>query len=107
MFSKVYGSTAGEIQALLDNIYPDMGYFSKAIGYGFTYSLSSHTTDLEFSYIMLASLIAIDAPLQIKWHLDGALRNGASREQVRAIRSMAIEVAKIAGVLSDNDIPDV
>jgi alkylhydroperoxidase/carboxymuconolactone decarboxylase family protein YurZ len=91
----------------VDSAYPDMGYFSKTIAYGFTYGLTRHTTDLEFSYTMLASLIAIDAPLQIRWHLDGALRNGASEEQVRSIRSMAIEVAKMAGVLSGNDIPDL
>jgi alkylhydroperoxidase/carboxymuconolactone decarboxylase family protein YurZ len=56
---------------------------------------------------MLASLIAIDSPLQIKWHLDGARRNGASEEQVRAVRSMAIEIAKFAGVRSEHDIPDL
>jgi len=107
MFARVYGAAAHETQALLDSAYPDMGYFSKTIGYGFTYGLSRYTTDLEFSYIMLASLIAIDSPLQIMWHLDGALRNGASIEQVRAVRGMAIEVARLAGVLSGDDIPDL
>ena len=107
MFSKVYGSTAKDIQTLLDKAYPDMGYFSKTIGYGFTYGLSRYTNDLEFSYIMLTSLIATDAPLQIKWHLDGALRNGASKEQVQAVRSMAIEIAQMAGSLSGSDVRDL
>jgi alkylhydroperoxidase/carboxymuconolactone decarboxylase family protein YurZ len=107
MFTKVYGSAATEIQSLLDTAYPDMGYFSKTIGYGFTYGLTRHISDVEFSYVMLASLIAIDAPLQIRWHLDGARRNGASEEQVRAVRHMAIEISKSAGVLSGNDIPDL
>jgi len=107
MFAKVYGPSAAETQSLLDNAYPDMGYFSKTIGYGFTYGLTRHVSELEFSYVMLASLIAIDAPLQIRWHLDGARRNGASEEQVRAVRGMAIEIAKSTGVLTGNEVPDL
>jgi len=107
MFTKTYGSTAANTQALLDSAYPDLGYFSKVMAYGFLYQFNRHSSDVEFSYIMLASLIAIDAPLQVRWHLDGARRNGASDEQVRAVRAMAIEVAKLAGVQSEHDIPDL
>ena len=106
MFTKVYGPMAADTQSLLDSAYPDMGYFSKTIGYGFIYGQTRHVSNLEFSYVVLASLIATDVPLQLRWHLAGARRNGASEEQVRAVRGMAIEIAKTAGVLSENGTPN-
>jgi len=107
MFARFYGPTASNTQVLLDSAYPDLGYFSKVIGYGFIYGFLDYINDVETSYVLLASLVALDAPLQIRWHLDGARRNGATNDQVRAVRSMAIKIAEYAGVLGENEIPDL
>lgn len=56
---------------------------------------------------MMSALIAIDAPRQVGWHLKGAIRNGASIDEVRAVRQISIEVAQAAGVVWKNDIPDL
>jgi alkylhydroperoxidase/carboxymuconolactone decarboxylase family protein YurZ len=56
---------------------------------------------------MIAALIASDTPRQIDWHLKGALRNGATLAQVRAVRQISIEVAQSAGVRWKSEIPDV
>jgi endoribonuclease Dicer len=107
MFTRFYGATASSTQTLLDSAYPDLGYISKTIGYGFIYGFLNYINDVETSYVLLASLVALDAPLQIRWHLDGARRNGATDDQVRAVRSMAIKIAEYAGVLSENEVPDL
>lgn len=56
---------------------------------------------------MIASLIASDLPRQIEWHLAGARRGGATIEEVRAVRQMAMEVATRAGVEWRDEVPDV
>ncbi|KAJ3762618.1 AhpD-like protein [Lentinula raphanica] len=106
-FRETYGDTADSVQTLLDTIYPDMGYFSNTIGYGYTYGFTDILSPLETSYVLVASLIANDTPLQINWHLAGAYRNGASLEEVKAVRRIAIEAASAAGVKWKNDVPEV
>ena len=56
---------------------------------------------------MIASLVASDLPRQIGWHLAGACREGATGEEVRAVRKMAMEVASRAGVEWREEVPDV
>ena len=82
-------------------------WFSITIGYGMTYGGTDTLSTLEQILSMVATLIAVDAPRQIGWHLGNALRNGASLEEVRAVRRMALDVAGKAGVKWRGDVPDV
>ena len=84
-----------------------MGFFSNALGYGFVYSCMDAVNEVETSFVMVASLVASDNPLQVGWHLKGALRNGASVEEVKAVRKIAIDVADYAGVVRRSEVPDV
>lgn len=61
----------------------------------------------ETSFVMVSALIAADTPRQIGWHLNGAIRNGATVAEVQAVRKISIEVARIAGIKWKNEIPDV
>jgi len=72
-----------------------------------TYGQHDILTSIETSYTLVAALISGDTPQQITWHLNGALRAGGTLEQVRAVRSMSIEVARHAGVKWMNDVPEV
>jgi hypothetical protein len=56
---------------------------------------------------LVGTLIAVDTPRQIGWHLDNARRGGASLEQARAIRQIAIEASQSAGVRWRDDVPAV
>jgi hypothetical protein len=38
--------------------------------------------------MMLSALVAIDAPLQIRWPKKGAARNGATEEVVKAVKNI-------------------
>ena len=55
---------------------------------------------------MVGSLIAVDTPSQIGWHLDNARRGGASVEQIRAVRQIAVRASENAGVRWRNAIPE-
>lgn len=106
-FEQTYGATSSSVSDLLNEIYPDLGFFSKTIGYGFVYSCMEGVSEVETSFVMVASLVATDVPLQIGWHLDGARRNGASEEEAEAVRRMAIDVAEHAGVVRRFEVPEV
>ncbi|KAF5379929.1 hypothetical protein D9757_007188 [Collybiopsis confluens] len=106
-FRETYGDTAESVQAILDSAYPDLGFLSNTIGYGFTYGFTEILSPLETSYVLIASLIATDTPRQINWHLDGARRNGATLAEVKAARQIAIEAAQAAGAVWKNTVPEV
>ncbi|KAF5324755.1 hypothetical protein D9611_004187 [Ephemerocybe angulata] len=109
-WDSVYG--ANDIYEMLYKVYPDLAWFSKTIGYGFTYgpmqdAFPGGLSQLETSYTLVAALIAGDTPQQIAWHLAGAKRCGASSEEVQAVRSIAIEVAKHCGIQWKNPVPEI
>ncbi|KAI9456687.1 hypothetical protein BJY52DRAFT_1275449 [Lactarius psammicola] len=106
-FRALYGETAGGVQDLLDKIYPDMGWFSNTIAYGSVYGHLDILNQLETSYVLVGTLIAADTPRQINWHLDNARRGGASLEQTRAVRQIAIEISQSVGVKWRDGVPEV
>jgi len=83
------------------------GWFSNTIAYGSVYGHTEILDQLETSYILVGSLIAVDTPRQIGWHLDNACRGGASLEQIRAVRQIAISASQSAGVRWRNVIPEI
>ncbi|KDR81905.1 hypothetical protein GALMADRAFT_59401 [Galerina marginata CBS 339.88] len=107
LWRSVYGENSDAVQGLLDSIYPDMGWFSRTIGYGLVYGHVDTLSALETSYTLVASLIAGDTPQQIAWHLDGARRGGASIEEVQAVRQLSMEVAKFCDVHWQHSVPEV
>ena len=56
---------------------------------------------------LLNYLSATDNPRQIQWHLDGALRGGATPEEVQSVRAMSMKVAALSGIQWRNEIPEV
>jgi len=107
LFRSVYGDKADSVQDMLDSAYPDMGWFSKTIGYGVVYGHTDIISSLETSYTLVAALIAGDTPQQIAWHLDGAQRAGATLDEVWAVRELSVEVAKFSGVQWRHTVPQV
>jgi len=106
-FTQTYGPQSDSVQSLLDSIYPDMGYLSNTLAYGWVYPFSKYLTAAETSFVLVATLVAVDTPRQIKWHLDGARRNGASEAEVRAVRQMAVEVVAQVGVRERHEVPEI
>ncbi|KAI0345068.1 hypothetical protein BDW22DRAFT_1353916 [Trametopsis cervina] len=107
LFRGMYRDTADTVQNLLDDIYPDMGWFSNNVGYGITYGATDVFTRVEVSYILVAALIAMDTPRQIGWHLANAQHGGATLEEAKAVRQIAIEVAEKSGIKWREAVPEV
>lgn len=71
------------------------------------YGYGEVTDQLETAYTLVGTLIAGDTPRQINWHMDNARRSGASLEQAKAIRQIAIEASESAGVRWRDGVPEV
>jgi endoribonuclease Dicer len=95
------------IYDMLYKVYPDLAWFSKTVGYGLVYGHMEILSQLETSYTLVAANIAGDTPQQISWHLAGAKQVGASSEEVKAVRSIVIEVGKHCGVQWKNPVPEI
>ncbi|EGN97075.1 hypothetical protein SERLA73DRAFT_185358 [Serpula lacrymans var. lacrymans S7.3] len=106
-FDQTYGETASTVQPFLRAIYPDLEFYVTSFAYGFGYAFMDVTSPMETSFAMIAALIATDTPRQIEWHLGGALRNGASVAEVKAVRQISIEIAQASGIVWKGDIPDL
>lgn len=107
LFQAMYHDTAETVQGLLDSAYLDLGWYCSAIGYGITYGGTSILTQVETSYALVAALIAVDAPRQITWHMANARHGGATLEEARAVREIAMTIARSAGVKWRDGVPEV
>jgi len=107
LFVAMYDDNAQHVQDLLDDIHPDMGWFSKNIGYGYVYGATHVLSQVETSYAIVAGLIAMDTPRQSAWHLQNCINGGATPGEARAVRRIAMEVAERCGLVWENEVPDV
>jgi alkylhydroperoxidase/carboxymuconolactone decarboxylase family protein YurZ len=82
-------------------------HFTTKIGYGYVYAFMGVTSAKETSFAMISALIPNDTPRQVEWHLTGAVRNGATVEEVRGVREIALKIAIKAGVPLKNEVPDI
>ncbi|KAG2345832.1 hypothetical protein BDR05DRAFT_960125 [Suillus weaverae] len=106
-FDTTYGDTAAKVQLALRSYYPDLEHFTINLGYGYVYAFLEVTSAKETSFAMISALIPNDTPRQVEWHLTGAVRNGATVEEVRGIREIALKIAIKAGVPLKNEVPDI
>ena len=71
------------------------------------YGINDVVSQVETSYSIVSALIAMDTPRQISWHMSNCLRGGASLEEVRAVRAIAMDVAAKCGVTWRDGVPEV
>ncbi|EMD34372.1 hypothetical protein CERSUDRAFT_55073 [Gelatoporia subvermispora B] len=107
LFLAMYRGTGDSVQNLLDTAYPDLGWWCNTIGYGVTYGGTDVISQVESSFAIVAALIAVDAPRQITWHLANAQNGGATLDEARAVRKIAMDVAQKAGVAWKAGVPEV
>ena len=51
--------------------------------------------------------MCMDTPRQIAWHLANARNGGATLEETRAVRQIAMEVASASGIQWTDAVPEV
>ncbi|CAL1703379.1 unnamed protein product [Somion occarium] len=83
------------------------GWFSNTVGYGITYRGTNVLSQVETSYVIATANICMDTPRQIAWHLANARHGGATVEQAKAVREIAMEVASAAGIQWTEAVPEV
>ncbi|KAG1908037.1 uncharacterized protein F5891DRAFT_1220942 [Suillus fuscotomentosus] len=105
-FDLQYGDTAAEIQLLLRSIYPDLEHVIMTLGYGYVYSFLEVISSKETSFAIISALIATDMLSPVERQLTCAVRNGATVEEVRGVREIALRIAMAAGVLK-HEVPNI
>jgi alkylhydroperoxidase/carboxymuconolactone decarboxylase family protein YurZ len=74
--------------------------------YGYLLSNTAILSPAESSFVLIAGLIPQDVNPQLKGHLRGAVNNGASVEEVRAVRDVVIRICEESGMRGlGDDVP--
>lgn len=97
-FDRVYGKVSKRVMGQMDRSgTEDLGLMARLM-YGYILSNTTVLTEAESSFVLIAGLIPQDVNPQLKGHLKGAINNGATFEQVRAVRDIVLMVCEAAGM---------
>lgn len=97
-FDQVYGKVTNRVMGQMDRSgTEDLGLLAR-IEYGYILSPTGVLNAAETSYVVLAALVPQDVNPQLKGHLVGAVNNGASREEVNAVRGLVVRICEAAGM---------
>ncbi|KAK8136929.1 carboxymuconolactone decarboxylase [Apiospora sp. TS-2023a] len=107
-FDKLYGNISRRIMGQLDRSgTQDLGLAARLV-YGYFLSNMKVLSATETSWVLIAGLVPQDLVAclslenlvnpQLKGHLRGALNNGATVEQVRAIRAITVMICEEYGM---------
>ena len=98
LFDTVYGKVSQRVMGQLASSASDLALVAR-LEYGYILSARSDILNpVETSCVLLAGLIPQDVNPQLKGHLKGMVNNGASVEEVRAVRDMVIKICEVAGM---------
>ncbi|KAI9817747.1 MAG: hypothetical protein M1827_000866 [Pycnora praestabilis] len=103
-FDRVYGKISKRVMGQMDRSgTEDLGITARLM-YGYLLSNTNVLTAAESSFVLIAGLIPQDVNPQLKGHLKGALNNGATVEEVKAVRNIVIQICEAGGMtkLGDN-----
>ncbi|KAK4959535.1 hypothetical protein LTR28_005297 [Elasticomyces elasticus] len=97
-FDRVYGKVSKRVMGQMDRSgTEDLGLTARLM-YGYLLSNTSVLSAAESSFVLLAGLIPQDVNPQLKGHLKGALNNGATVEEVKAVREVVISICEAFGM---------
>lgn len=102
-FDKIYGKVSKRVMGQMDRSgTEDLGITARLM-YGYILSNTKVLTAAESSYVLVAGLIPQDVNPQLKGHLKGALNNGATVEEVKAVREIVIRICEASGMTTIGD----
>ncbi|ROW15378.1 hypothetical protein VPNG_02247 [Cytospora leucostoma] len=106
-FNQCYGKVAERVRGNMDHSGTEDLGLAVRLTYSYLLSPTTVLSEAETSFVLIAGLIPQDVNPQLKGHLKGALNGGASVEQVRAVRQVAVDVCLAAGMrlLTGKDAP--
>ncbi|KGO52233.1 hypothetical protein PEX1_032880 [Penicillium expansum] len=106
-FQNIYRDDMDKIFAPMHKFAPDIKQLSVLLEYGPYLSETSILSPIETSQITIAALVALDVPMQVKWHMRGLIRNQGTADMVEYALHIA-EIVRVAeGVQLKNGLPDL
>ncbi|KAI9833508.1 MAG: hypothetical protein M1819_003667 [Sarea resinae] len=97
-FDQLYGKVSKRIMGQMDRSgTEDLGVTARLM-YGYLLSNTNVLTAAESSFVVMAGLIPLDVNPQLKGHLKGAINNGATVEEVRAVREVVMKICEASGM---------
>lgn len=75
--------------------------------YGMYQSERAVLTELDTSRISLASLVTMDVPKQLGWHMRGFMKLGGTRQELTKTLEIAKTIVDITGVSLQHSLPDI
>lgn len=89
----------------MQNSYDDLGVVAELM-YGHVFSNVEVLGARDTSLLLIAGLIPQDVSPQLKGHLKGALNNGATVQEVMAVREVVLRICKSAGMhINEASVP--
>ncbi|CAK7207009.1 hypothetical protein SEUCBS139899_009817 [Sporothrix eucalyptigena] len=105
---RVFGAEDMErFTKVMDIYWPDLRKLIVNYCYGLYQSERSVLADIDTSRISLASLVTMDVPKQLSWHIRGFMNLGGTREELIKTLDIAKTIVDIVGVNLQNPIPDI
>ncbi|KAJ8516348.1 hypothetical protein ONZ45_g6330 [Pleurotus djamor] len=106
-FNEAYGEVEGaKAQGFIDAHSPDFGIYAAA-SCGLILGHSSVLSFLETSYILISASILNDSPREASWYYLAAMRHGATIDQTKRVREMALKVASLSDARLREVFPEV
>ncbi|KAJ8516346.1 hypothetical protein ONZ45_g6332 [Pleurotus djamor] len=102
-FGEVEGAQA---QDLINSSSPDSAMLT-TVAYGLILGHGSVVSTLETTYILIAASILDEFPRQVSWFSLAAMRHGATIEETKAVREMALKVASLTNTTFRGTVPEV
>jgi alkylhydroperoxidase/carboxymuconolactone decarboxylase family protein YurZ len=89
----------------MDAYWPDLRTLVVTYIYGYYQSDTSVVDAVTTSLLNVATLVPMDVPAEVAWHMRGTIRNGGSEEQLNAAWTIATTVCAICEVGLKNEMP--
>ena len=75
--------------------------------YARIFSFDAVIDDLLTGYVIVSALYGMDCPNQLQNHMKGMLINGATRQDLEALRDLCLGLAEILGVRFRHPPPSI
>ena len=96
-WNKVYDKVSNRVANDLYSSYPDLWYYTLRHVYGPILSFNGVLSGCDTSLVIIAALVPLEVPAQLRGHLRGALNVGCDEEAVGGAKEMASLVARWCG----------
>ena len=89
----------------MDNYWPDLRTLVVTYIYGYYQSDTSILDAVATSLLNVATLVPMDVPAEVGWHMRGTIRNGGSEESLKVVCEITMKICEICEVGLKNEMP--